>query len=91
MTNDRAQGVLEALDALEAAGYRMGDAWERAHELAQSKEGEPLYDRLHALCHRIEGDLSNARYWYGRAGVSPASGDFAEEARSIRADAAGQS
>lgn len=38
--------------------------WHEAHEIAQSKEGHPDFDRLHALVHRIEGDAFNARYWY---------------------------
>lgn len=40
--------------------------WEKAHNVAQSKEGHPDYDRLHALLHRIEGDEWNAKYWYRR-------------------------
>jgi hypothetical protein len=34
---------------------------------------------VHAHLHRVEGDLSNARYWYRQAGRSPATGDFADE------------
>ncbi|WP_255038113.1 hypothetical protein [Lacihabitans soyangensis] len=40
--------------------------WEGSHNIAQSKEGHPDYDRLHALLHRIEGDQWNAKYWYNR-------------------------
>ena len=40
--------------------------WEQAHEIAQRKEGHLLYDRVHALLHRIEGDDWNAKYWYRR-------------------------
>lgn len=47
---------------------KMGDHWQKAHEIAQSNEGEPAHDWVHALVHRIEGDESNARYWYRRAG-----------------------
>jgi hypothetical protein len=43
--------------------------WDDAHEIAQSKEGHPDYDRLHAYLHRIEGDEWNARYWYRRIGI----------------------
>src|SRR5258708_32590396 len=41
--------------------------WEAAHKIAQddaSAEGA----WVHAWLHRIEGDLSNARYWYRQAG-----------------------
>ncbi len=41
--------------------------WEGAHDIAQSREGTLLYDRLHAYLHRKEGDEWNANYWYRRA------------------------
>lgn len=41
--------------------------WEAAHEIAQESK-EPLAAWAHAIVHLIEGDESNARYWYGRAG-----------------------
>jgi hypothetical protein len=74
-----------ALASMAAADWKMGDAWQAAHELAQAHEGESQYDRLHALCHRIEGDNANAAYWYRRAGVEAFAGSFAAEAESIRA------
>lgn len=43
--------------------------WDTAHNIAQSSEGEYDYDRIHALCHRIEGDTFNARYWYKRCNL----------------------
>jgi hypothetical protein len=47
------------------------DHWEAAHEAAQSREGDPDHDLLHALFHRREGDYGNAEYWFGRAGKHP--------------------
>ena len=44
--------------------------WDAAHKVAQSKEGDREYCWLHACLHKIEGDESNARYWYRRAGHS---------------------
>jgi len=44
--------------------------WEKAHESAQQDEG-PAGAWVHAYLHRKEGDLSNAGYWYNRAGKSP--------------------
>jgi len=41
--------------------------WTRAHEFAQQDEG-PAGAWVHAYLHRKEGDISNARYWYDRAG-----------------------
>jgi hypothetical protein len=45
--------------------------WQGAHAVAQDHEGHPLADWLHAVAHRMEGDLLNARYWYGRCGRAP--------------------
>jgi hypothetical protein len=47
--------------------YDAKDDWEQAHNIAQSREGEQPYDRLHAYLHRKEGDKFNANYWYRRA------------------------
>ena len=44
---------------------REGD-WHAAHELVQRHEGDAQADWIHAVLHRIEGDLANARYWYRR-------------------------
>ena len=41
--------------------------WTKAHESAQQDEG-PVGAWVHGYLHRKEGDLSNAGYWYGRAG-----------------------
>jgi len=40
--------------------------WQGAHLVAQDHEGDALADWIHAVAHRMEGDLGNARYWYGR-------------------------
>ncbi|MGI9451869.1 MAG: hypothetical protein ACR2QH_14705 [Geminicoccaceae bacterium] len=71
--------IKDALEKLKAGGCTLGPAWEQAHQLAQSREGDVAYDRLHALVHRIEGDLSNAAYWYRRSGEEPYQGDIASE------------
>ena len=47
------------------AALESGD-WRTAHVIVQTLT-DPLACRIHALCHRIEGDLDNARYWYARA------------------------
>lgn len=41
--------------------------WAAAHEAAQAGEDADSA-WVHALLHRREGDLSNADYWYRRAG-----------------------
>lgn len=59
----------QALDLIETDDFQPGPNWEKAHEIAQDHEGEALFDAIHALLHRIEGDLSNASYWDRRAGT----------------------
>ncbi|MBL7861971.1 MAG: hypothetical protein JNJ65_12475 [Cyclobacteriaceae bacterium] len=51
---------------LQALWYEAKGDWEKAHNLAQDV---PTSDGalIHAYLHRVEGDLSNARYWYHRA------------------------
>lgn len=83
MTTDQGDAARKALDLLEQGGWRVGAEWRRAHETCQAREGQAVFDRIHALCHRIEGDDANARYWYARTGVTPASGSFEDEAAEI--------
>jgi hypothetical protein len=64
---------------LEALWYDANGDWEAAHNVAQSKEGTPSYDRLHAYLHRVEGDTWNAGYWYKRAGAEVFKGSLKEE------------
>ena len=40
--------------------------WNKAHEVAQAQDDAPSA-WVHAHLHRVEGDLSNAGYWYRRA------------------------
>ena len=58
--------------------------WDRAHVAAQSEEGADAC-WVHAYLHRVEGDLENARYWYGRAGRPEASGSVEDEWAAIDA------
>ena len=53
--------IVRAVDRLEA-----GD-WQAAHEIVQ-QESSALAAWLHGIVHILEGDLDNARYWYGKAG-----------------------
>ena len=56
---------------------KKGD-WEGAHRLVDSIR-TPMGSRIHAHLHRVEGDLSNARYWYRQAGVEPETGTLEDE------------
>ena len=57
-------GVAPALAALWWAGK---DQWDKAHGIVMDEGGKDCA-WVHAYLHRVEGDLSNARYWYRQAG-----------------------
>lgn len=63
------------LEALELA--RRGD-WDAAHERVQDFS-DPFSCLIHAYLHRVEGDLSNAAYWYRRAGTAVPDNTLEEE------------
>jgi hypothetical protein len=70
---------------VEAVDHALAGDWERAHLIVQDHEGNPIADWIHAVVHRMEGDLSNARYWYGRCGhVRREEVSTADELREIR-------
>ncbi len=75
-------GLTPALEALWWDGK--GD-WNAAHDRLQDQNGADGA-WVHAYLHRKEGDLSNAAYWYRRAGQPTASGPLdAERAALARA------
>lgn len=76
--------LLQSLDLLKTGNLRPGDEMDRAHQICQDHEGSPLFDWIHALVHRIEGDDGNAAYWYRRAGRSRHPGPVEEEWQTIR-------
>lgn len=56
--------------ALQALWWDAKGDWDRAHDCAQEKD-DTASAHVHAYLHRKEGDLSNANYWYRRAGETP--------------------
>ena len=73
------EGLSKPLQALwrEAKGE-----WDEAHMLAQADKGA-AGAWVHAYLHRVEGDLSNAGYWYRRAGRTKAESALRDEWREI--------
>ncbi|MEQ8355354.1 MAG: hypothetical protein RH942_07445 [Kiloniellaceae bacterium] len=57
-------GLAPLLEALWQAGK---GNWDAAHSIAQ-QDGGAEGAWVHAYLHRVEGDESNAGYWYRRAG-----------------------
>jgi hypothetical protein len=56
------------IDLKEAVERALSGRWTEAHEIVQQDEQEALACWIHAVLHRQEGDLANARYWYDRCG-----------------------
>jgi len=54
----------ELLRSIELA---LAGEWDAAHRLVQQFEDDATAAWIHAVLHKIEGDLSNSRYWYHRA------------------------
>ena len=55
-------------DLLHAVELALAGKWDAAHEIAQQYEDDATAAWVHAVLHKVEGDLGNARYWYRRAG-----------------------
>jgi hypothetical protein len=70
---------------LEALWHEAHGDWERAHEIAQSRKGRAAA-AVHAYLHRKEGDLSNADYWYERAGRAHTRGALEKEWQALVAE-----
>ena len=51
---------------LEAVEHAIGGDWESAHLIVQDHEDDVIANWIHAVVHRMEGDVDNARYWYRR-------------------------
>ena len=61
-----------------AIWYIMKDNWDMAHNITQDINTETA-SWIHAYLHRQEGDISNAHYWYHRAGKKACSGNLEVE------------
>jgi hypothetical protein len=55
-------------DLRQAVDLAVAGSWDEAHAIVQRDEADPTAAWIHAVLHKIEGDLGNARYWYRRAG-----------------------
>ena len=72
-------GLTPALRALWHLGRR---EWEAAHGVVQDAgDGDSAW--VHAHLHRVEGDLSNARYWYRKAQRPESTASLDEEWQAI--------
>jgi len=70
-------------ELLNAISFADDGKWENAHITVQDIENEYAY-WIHANLHREEGDISNSKYWYRRAGRNYTEIDFKAERENIR-------
>lgn len=68
----------DASDPVRAIWLAKKGDWDGAHRLVDSIH-TAMGSRIHAHLHRVEGDLSNAGYWYRRANVEPETGTLEAE------------
>jgi len=63
--------------------------WQGAHEIVQKDEQSRLSCWAHGIVHILEGDTSNARYWYRQAKRPyPNEASAAKEIQSLRTELA---
>jgi hypothetical protein len=65
-------------NALKALWWDAKGDWAQAHACAQAQD-DAAGAWVHAYLHRKEGDLSNASYWYRRAGRPIFTGALSDE------------
>jgi hypothetical protein len=55
-------------DFVKAIDLALENQWDAAHGIVQKYDNDPTAAWIHAVLHKIEGDLDNSRYWYRRVG-----------------------
>ena len=55
-------------DLRQALAHLARGDWQAAHAIVQQDEESQLACWAHGIVHLMEGDVSNARYWYREAG-----------------------
>lgn len=59
--------------------------WDAAHEIVQA-HNDRMACLIHGYLHRVEGDLSNAGYWYRQAGEPMPDNSLEEEFERLYAE-----
>jgi len=78
--------MLSSKELAKAVAHLERGDWQAAHEIVQGDEDSPLSCWAHGIVHIMEGDVPNARYWYGRAGRHfPSKPQAATETRALKA------
>ncbi len=84
-------GIGDAPEHVSVSTIDLTGDWQSAHLIAQKYEDDDVASWIHAVVHRMEGDLANAGYWYRRV-RRPLREDVstADELREIEALLAGR-
>ena len=74
-------------DLRQAVSHLEKSDWQAAHAIVQEDEDSRLFCWAHGIVHIMEGDRSNARYWFRKAG-RPFDKDTSasEEIKALRAE-----
>ena len=62
----------------QAIDFAREGRWDEAHSIVQQHD-DPMSCAIHGYLHRVEGDESNAGYWYRRAGKAMVTASLEEE------------
>jgi hypothetical protein len=54
-------------DLIQAIELALTGQWDAAHEIVQRYEEDTTASWIHAVLHKMEGDLPNSGNWYRRA------------------------
>ena len=55
-------------ECINAVDLALSGKWDEAHLIVQEINTE-FAQWIHAVLHKIEGDVNNSRYWYNRSGL----------------------
>ena len=55
-------------ECINAVDLALSGKWDEAHLIVQEINTESA-QWIHAVLHKIEGDINNSRYWYKRSGL----------------------
>jgi len=73
-----------------AIDLALANQWDAAHRIVQQYDNDATAAWIHAVLHKIEGNLDNSRYWYRRAGkMECADQEPMAELQAIKAGMAG--
>lgn len=66
-----------------AVNFALNGDWDASHKIAQDYS-DPIANWIHAVLHKIEGDVWNSKYWYART-AGKQYGDYSEASKELLA------